>query len=95
MITGTAALGTDQLDEVSPEQQRQYLGTITRNAERLAAMAADLLDLARLEAGDLGIGSAATDLGEIIDQAVQTAAGAAAGKQLSVRLIRPSGLVCA
>lgn len=93
VITGTAALFTDELDELSPEQQRQYLRTITRNAERLAAMAGDLLDLARLEAGDLGIDPAATDLGDVIDQAVQAACGAAAGKQLSVAVDVAAGLV--
>lgn len=61
VITGTAALFTDELDELSAEQQRQYLHTITRNAERLAAMAGDLLDLAHLEAGDLGTNPTATD----------------------------------
>jgi PAS domain S-box-containing protein len=84
VITGTAALFDDELDELSPAQQRQYLHTITRNAERLAAMTGDLLDLARIESGHLGIDPAVTDLADVIDHAVQAAAGAAAAKHLTV-----------
>ena len=82
VITGTAALFDDELDELSPEQQRQYLRTITRNAERLAVMAGDLLDLARLEAGHLGIDPAPTDLAEVIDQALHAAQAAVTAKNL-------------
>jgi PAS domain S-box-containing protein len=84
IITGTAALFDDELDELSPAQQRQYLNIIIRNAERLAAMAGDLLDLARLEAGHLGIDPVDCDLADVIGQAVQAAAPAAASKQVSL-----------
>lgn len=49
-----AALFDDELDELSPERQRQYLRTISRNAEPLSVMADDLLDFARLEGVHLG-----------------------------------------
>lgn len=84
VITATTALFDEELDELSTVQQRQYLRTITRNAERLTAMAGDLLDLARLESGHLGIDPASTDLADLIDQAVQAAQITAAGKQLTV-----------
>ncbi len=84
VITSTASLLDDELDELSPAQQREYLRTITRNAERLAAMAGDLLDLARLESGHLGIDPGSTDLTAVIAQAVHAATGAAADKHLTV-----------
>jgi PAS domain S-box-containing protein len=93
VITGTAALVADELDELSSEQQRQYLHTITRNAERLAAMAGDLLDLARLEAGHLGIDAGAANLADVIEQAVHAAGTTAAGKNLTVRVDTAEDLV--
>jgi signal transduction histidine kinase len=83
VISSTASLFDDELDELSPAQQREYLRTITRSAERLAAMASDLLDLARLESGHLAIDPGSTDLAAVIAQAVP-AAKAAADKQLTV-----------
>ncbi len=83
VISSTASLFDDELDELSPAQQREYLRTITRSAERLAAMAGDLLDLARLESGHLAIDAGSTDLAAVIAQAVP-AAKAAADKQLTV-----------
>ncbi len=84
VITSTAALFDDELDELSPAQQREYLRTITRNAERLAAMASDLLDLAHLESGHLGIDPGSTDLAVVIAHSVHAATGAAADKDLTV-----------
>ncbi len=84
VITGTAALVSDELEDLSPQQHRQYLHTITRNAERLAVMAGDLLDLARLEAGHFGINPCAADLAEIIEQSLHTARSAAADKDLTI-----------
>ena len=84
VITGTAALFNDELDDLSADQQREYLHIITRNAERLATMAGDLLDLARLESGYLSVNPDATDLTPIIEQAVHAATIAAAGKDLTV-----------
>ena len=92
IITGTAALFDDELDELSPAQQRQYLHTITRNAERLTVMAGDLLDLARLEAGHLGIDPADCDLGEVIAQAVDAAGRSVTDKQLSLTVDLTDGL---
>ena len=84
VIVATAALFTDELDQLPREEQRHYLQVITRSAERLSVMAEDLLDLARLEAGHLAIDPTPTDLCGIIGQAVQAAAATAADKQLTV-----------
>ncbi|WP_239163629.1 GAF domain-containing sensor histidine kinase [Paractinoplanes rishiriensis] len=84
IITSTAALFDDELDDLSNEQQRQYLHIITRSAERLTVMTGDLLDLARLETGHLGIDPSAIDLAEVIGQAVHAAGTAAASKHLKL-----------
>ena len=70
VISSTAALLDDELDELSDDQQRRYLQVITRSAQRLSVMADDLLDLAQLESGHLAVHPTDTDLGVIIDQAL-------------------------
>lgn len=92
VITGTATVFNDELGHLSDEQQRQYLHTITRSAERLSVMAEDLLDLARLESGHLAINPAHTDLTEIITAAVQAASGPAADKHLTIHVDAPPQL---
>ena len=92
VITSTAALFDDELDELTGEQQRGYLRIIARNAQRLAVMADDLLDLARLESGHLAMDPTATDLCDVIAQAVQAHAAPAAGKRLTIVLNLPEQL---
>jgi len=92
VITSTAALFDDELDELTGEQQRGYLRIIARNAQRLAVMADDLLDLARLESGHLAMDPTATDLCDVIAQAVQAHAAPAAGKRLAIVLNLPEQL---
>ena len=92
VITSTAALAEEELDTLNPEQHRQYLHTITRSAGRLAMMAEDLLDLARLESGHLATQPQTTDLRAIIDQSVQGMDGPAAAKDLIVTVEAPQHL---
>ncbi len=83
-ITTTAAMVRDEIDSLTDDDLRRYLDVIDRNAQRLAVMADDLLDLARLESGHLAIHPTACDLAEIIDTAVKTHVATAADKQLTV-----------
>jgi len=92
VITSTAALFDADLDAVSSTEQRQYLRTIGRSAERLSVMVSDLLDLAGLESGHLAIHPTSTDLVEIIDQAVQAITPAPAGRQLTIVVDVPERL---
>ncbi|MEU4625411.1 ATP-binding protein [Actinoplanes sp. NPDC023801] len=92
VITGTAALFTDELDDLNRDEERQYLQIITRNAERLSIMAEDLLDLARLESGHLAVDATTTDLCAVIEQAVQAAAALAEDKQLTLAVHLPERL---
>ena len=54
--------------EVPPEQ-REFLTIAKRNADRLAALVADVLDLSRIEAGRLELQRTALDLATVVDEA--------------------------
>jgi PAS domain S-box-containing protein len=77
--------------DLSADQQKHYLHMIGRSAERLAAMAGDLLDLARLESG-LAVRPEAADLSEILRQVVDGVQPVAAEKDLTVVLDVPEQL---
>jgi PAS domain S-box-containing protein len=78
--------------ELSDDQQRHYLRMITRSAQRLTAMAGDLLDLARLESGHLAVRREPGDLSEILRQVVESISPGAAEKDLSVSVDVPDRL---
>ncbi len=84
IITGTTATLADELDTLTAEEQRRFLDTINRSATRLTVIAEDLLDLARLESGNLTIRPVATDLCPIIAAAVDALSANAAAKNLTV-----------
>jgi PAS domain S-box-containing protein len=92
IILSTAALLEEDLDTLSPAEQHEYLHTITRSAGRLSVMAEDLLDLSRLESGNLAIRPATTDLSPIIDAAVRAVDAQAQAKNLTVTVDMPDAL---
>ncbi|WP_433728203.1 ATP-binding protein [Actinoplanes sp. CA-051413] len=92
VISSTVGLFDEELDDLTTEQQREYLRVIERSSQRLAVMAEDLLDLARLESGHLAVDAVDTDLCAIIGEAVQANTALAAGKQLSVIVQLPDRL---
>jgi PAS domain S-box-containing protein len=51
--------------EFSEEERATFLGYIASESERLIGIVDDLLNIARLEAGTLGLSLAATDVGEV------------------------------
>jgi two-component system, OmpR family, phosphate regulon sensor histidine kinase PhoR len=92
VITSTASLLGEELDDLLDADQRHYVHTILRGAERLSVMAGDLLDLARLESGHLAIQPDSTDLVPIISHAVAATAAQTAGKNLTVTVNTPAQL---
>jgi PAS domain S-box-containing protein len=92
VISGAIAMFVDELEELTTEQQREYLRVIERSSQRLSVMAEDLLDLARLESGHLAVHPVDTDLCATIDEAVRSNTTAAAGKQLTVTVRLPERL---
>jgi PAS domain S-box-containing protein len=92
IISSAVNLLDNDGSDLSDDQQRHYLSMIGRSAERLTAMAGDLLDLARLESGHLAIRPESTDLSEILRQAVEWVAAGAADKGLTVTVDVPDHL---
>ena len=92
VITTTASVLDDELDILTPDHQRDLLQTITRSAERLAVMAEDLLDLARLEGGQLALTPTPTDLRTILDDAVHALRHQCRDKHLEVAVHAPDRL---
>jgi signal transduction histidine kinase len=86
VITSTASIAEDELDTLDIDQQRTYLRTISRSAQRLTVLAGDMLDLARLESGHLVITTADTNLGAVITEAASAVAATAKYKDLTVNI---------
>ncbi|GLY99895.1 PAS domain-containing sensor histidine kinase [Actinoplanes sp. NBRC 103695] len=92
VISGAVAVFDDELDELTTEQQREYLRVIARSSQRLSVMTDDLLDLARLESGQLAVDLVDTDLCAIISEAVHANTAPAVDKQLTVTMQLPQRL---
>jgi signal transduction histidine kinase len=82
--------------ELTPEQH-EYLGIVLRNVQQLQAMINDLLEVTRVQGGQLAIELQCTPVAEVIAFAVSTLQGAAQAKEvaLSVELGGQLPLVCA
>ncbi|MCW2143513.1 histidine kinase dimerization/phospho-acceptor domain-containing protein, partial [Actinoplanes cyaneus] len=92
VIASTVSLFGEELDDLTGEQQRQYLRVIARSSQRLSVMAEDLLDLASLESGHLAVDLVDTDLCAIITEAVHTNTTPVAAKQLTMTAHLPDRL---
>jgi signal transduction histidine kinase len=66
------------------EEQRQYVETIRSAGQGLLVVVDDVLDLARIEAGRLGLASGPVDIGEAIAMALEMLAVAAHKKGLEI-----------
>ncbi|MBJ7453545.1 MAG: PAS domain-containing protein, partial [Blastococcus sp.] len=85
-ILGYLELVLDDDDRTLTDEQRQYLKTVERNADRLLRLVGDLLFTARVEAGQFTLQPEDVDLVAIVRAAEDTARVAAttAGVQLDV-----------
>ena len=79
------------------QEQHEYLGIVLRNVKQLQAMIDDLLEVTRVQGGQLAIELQCTSVEEVIAFAVSTLQGAAQAKEisLSVELGGLLPLVCA
>jgi signal transduction histidine kinase len=75
-------------DEVGPVQgeQRHFLEIVSRNCDRLNRLVDDILFVARVDAGRLSLEHHWVDLARLAADSVDTAHGAAAAKQIGIRL---------
>jgi signal transduction histidine kinase len=88
-ITTYAEILADETADRLDEGQRRDLDTIRRNAARLSTLINDLLDLARLESGDVSIDLHPLDLCALIREAAETVQTAARAKGLTLSLDLP------
>ena len=78
-------------DPAMPEAQRQnFLGLVVAEAERLSRLVNQVLDMAKIESGHAQWTSQAVDLGELLEQAVQTTAELFRERGATVTLHKPA-----
>ena len=68
------------------DEQRQFLGVVERNAERLLALVGDLLFLAQVEAGKLTLEMGAIDVAALASHSVEAAQPLAEDKGITLTL---------
>jgi PAS domain S-box-containing protein len=68
------------------DDQRQFLGVVERNSQRLLHLVGDLLFLAQIEAGKLALDVGAVDLAAVASESVEAARPAADEKQITLTL---------
>ena len=74
-----------------PPTAARFLDVIARNAERITKLVGDLLLLSRIEAGMIPLDLMPVSVAEVVAQAVQAAAPAAAGKGVALDAAVPGG----
>jgi two-component system phosphate regulon sensor histidine kinase PhoR len=67
-----------------PVRGPEFLGAIMRNAQRLARLVSDLLDLSRIESGNFTLEIQPTEVAAAVMRAVESIRGLAARKRLTV-----------
>jgi signal transduction histidine kinase len=93
-IRGYIELLQDDAETSDDEQRRRYLEVVDRNSERLLELVSDLLFLAQIEAGKLGIERGQVDLSKIVDECIETSSPVAdsRGVELVARVDRVARL---
>lgn len=74
------------------EEQRKQLGMVRSSARHLLALVNDVLDISKIEAGQLGVAHLPFDIRRSIDKVVALVAPQAAAKQLALRVRAAEGL---
>jgi signal transduction histidine kinase len=90
-ILGYLELVLDDDEQTLTDEQRQYLGTVERNADRLLRLVGDLLFTARVEAGQFTLQPEDVDLAGVVRAAEETARVAAATAGVQLRVETPAG----
>ena len=82
-INGYLDLMLEDLEDLPPTQ-RQYLGVVRRNSERLLRLVGDLLFVAQVDAGRISLEMSAVDLSGLIADAVEAARPVAQEKHIEL-----------
>ncbi len=90
-ILGYLELVLDDEEQTLTEEQRQFLGTVERNAHRLQRLVGDLLFTAQVEAGRFTLQPGDVDLAAVVRAAEETARVTAASGGVTVLVDVPDG----
>jgi signal transduction histidine kinase len=72
------------------DMQKQFLGTIRNNVERMATLVSDLSDVARLESGRMRLEMAPVDFGQVVEEVVRSTRSMVEGKkQKLIQILTP------
>jgi len=83
---------TETLGPIENKTYVQYAGYIQQSASHLLDVINDILDISKIEAGELELDETPTGLGELVDDAMTLASQRAAGKKLNVSSEIPDDL---
>jgi CheY-like chemotaxis protein len=94
-ILGFSEIALDELREASDlDEARRALATVQRNGEHLLRILNDVLDLSRMESGQMSVERGACDPGELLRDVHEWALPRASAKGLELELSLPSRLPC-
>jgi signal transduction histidine kinase len=84
-VKGFSSTLIKRWDKFSDEQRYQFVETIHTDAERMARIVSEVVDLARLEAGHLELYPQETDVGELIRRTVAQFTGQKGAERIEVQ----------
>ena len=89
-IRGSANTLLDEESHLDPAEMRQFHRIIFEQSERMRSLIGDLLDMARIEVGNLSVVPAPAEVATLVDDARNTFLGA--GGRDTIRIELPAGL---
>jgi|GEM_PF-1471189 len=84
----TAVLGYNRLladRDITPSERKRYTGVVEKSGQHLLTLINDMLDQAKIEAGQMSVVLAPTDVRRVVDDAVEGLQAIAGEKALSLR----------
>ena len=78
--------------EMPPDVRQEFLGHIQTECDRLLRLVTDIMDIARINAGQFSMEAAPTDLGLVLEEMAETMRQQFAAKGVSLRTEIPHGL---
>jgi PAS domain S-box-containing protein len=91
-IRGSVQLVLDDQGSVPDEEHRQLLQIALNNCERLVRIINDMLDVAKIESGNITLHQKACQVAELVRQSVQVVEGAARTANVTLEVSMPATL---
>lgn len=85
-VKGFSATLLKRWERFTDDQRREFVETIHADAERMGRIVAEVLDLARIESGQLELHRQAVDLGEVAKKAVDRLPDGAGAERVEVQI---------